>query len=73
MQTRHLPKGWQLPASPAHMKHQHCQSVPLRHPHLGPAVPAAGRGWEVDSDSESQRCLGLTQTLEHGGQGILPE
>lgn len=46
---------------------------PLGHPHPGPLVPTAGRQWEVNSDSDSRRFLGLTQTLEQGSWGILPE
>jgi len=63
-QTRHPPKDWQLPALPART---------LCHQRPGPAVPAVGRGWEADRDSDSRRCLGLTQTLERRGRGILPE
>lgn len=44
----------------------------LCHPHPGPAVPAAGRGWEAAGDSGSWRCLGLTQTPGHGGWGMSP-
>lgn len=47
--------------------------APFGHPLPGPLVLSAGSQWGVSSDSDSRRCLGLTQALEQGSRGILLE